>query len=168
MLNALKKVIGIKTKNICSNFFPKSVGLFSQLFEQNFPGILCMTNGDMSGHVQWTCGSEMHTAALTIILFLVDTQGTCSKNAEQPHTTGMAFAFMAFAQTRKCCTQKKMHLIDKLQRHIPFCALILFNLLHKCKCCHFVSTIHPCYSPLGDLVAATCHSDKSLHRLLQL
>lgn len=88
LMNALKKVIGIKTKNICSNFFPKSVGLFSQLFEQNFPGILCMTNGDMSGHVQWTCGSEMHTAALTIILFLVHTQGTCSKNAEQRHTTG--------------------------------------------------------------------------------
>ena len=68
--------------------FPKSVGLFSQLFEQDFPGILCMTNGDMSGHVQWTCGSEMHTAALTIILFSVDTQGTCSKNVEQRHTTG--------------------------------------------------------------------------------
>ena len=74
------------------------------------------------------------------------------------------------------CTNKKTlhthknaaeaHPIDKLQQHISFGALILFNLLHKCKCCHFVSVILTCYSPLGDVVAATCHSDKSLHRLL--
>ena len=83
---------------------------------------------------------------------------------------------MQQGQNHGICTNKKMlhtdenaaeaHPIDKLQQHISFCALILFNLLHKCKCCHFVSAILTCYSPLGDLVAATCHSDKSLHRLL--
>ena len=140
--------------------FPKSVGLFSQLFEQDFPGILCMTNGDMSGHVQWTCGSEMHTAALTIILFLVDTQGTCSKNVEQRHTTGTK-SWHLHKQENVAHRRKYIPLISCSDTS-PFVPWYFST----CYTSANVAILSLC--PLGDLLAATCHSDKSLHRLLQL